>query len=101
VCDNGISSLQRLKELHANEPSAEGNMLRLSVEAGGCSGFQYTFVLDNKKNADDRLVAMLLIEAFTLFVHSTFYDKRLNLRIDFLGSNEASILTTIILTILH
>ncbi|KAK1630171.1 hypothetical protein QYE76_004486 [Lolium multiflorum] len=55
VCDNGISSLQRLKELHTNAPSAEGNMLRLSVEAGGCSGFQYTFVLDNKKNADDRV----------------------------------------------
>lgn len=49
------SCVRRLKELHANEPSAEGNMLRLSVEAGGCSGFQYTFVLDNKKNADDRV----------------------------------------------
>ncbi|XP_047049547.1 iron-sulfur assembly protein IscA-like 2, mitochondrial [Lolium rigidum] len=49
------SCVRRLKELHTNEPSAEGNMLRLSVEAGGCSGFQYTFVLDSKKNADDRV----------------------------------------------
>jgi iron-sulfur cluster assembly 2 len=46
--------LQRLKELHAKKPSAEGKMLRLSVEAGGCSGFQYSFALDDKKNADDR-----------------------------------------------
>ncbi|KAL5682568.1 hypothetical protein ACJX0J_008953, partial [Zea mays] len=44
----------RLKELHAKKPSAEGKMLRLSVEAGGCSGFQYSFALDDKKNADDR-----------------------------------------------
>jgi len=48
--------LQRLKELHAKEPSAEGKMLRLSVEAGGCSGFQYSFALDDKKNSDDRCV---------------------------------------------
>ncbi|CAM0950967.1 unnamed protein product [Alopecurus aequalis] len=47
--------VRRLKDLHTKEPSAAGNMLRLSVEAGGCSGFQYTFSLDNKKNADDRV----------------------------------------------
>lgn len=49
------SCVRRLKELHTKEPSAEGSMLRLCVEAGGCSGFQYTFSLDNKKNADDRV----------------------------------------------
>ncbi|OQU80290.1 hypothetical protein SORBI_3007G105900 [Sorghum bicolor] len=47
--------VRRLKELHAKEPSAEGKMLRLSVEAGGCSGFQYSFALDDKKNSDDRV----------------------------------------------
>jgi Fe-S cluster assembly iron-binding protein IscA len=66
----GIHLLQRLKELHIEEQSAEGNMLRLSVEAGGCSGFQYTFSLDNKKNADDRLASVLQIEAFTVLIYS-------------------------------
>ncbi|TVU06435.1 hypothetical protein EJB05_49651, partial [Eragrostis curvula] len=47
--------VRRIKELHAKEPSAEGKMLRLSVEAGGCSGFQYSFALDDKKNSDDRV----------------------------------------------
>ncbi|KAK3146950.1 hypothetical protein QOZ80_3BG0275630 [Eleusine coracana subsp. coracana] len=47
--------VRRIKELHAKEPSAEGKMLRLSVEAGGCSGFQYSFSLDDKKNSDDRV----------------------------------------------
>lgn len=30
-------------------------MLRLSIEAGGCSGFQYNFSLDDKGNDDDRI----------------------------------------------
>jgi len=47
--------VQRIKELQAKEASAEGKMLRLSVEAGGCSGFQYSFSLDDKKNSDDRV----------------------------------------------
>lgn len=43
---------QRMKELQADE--AMEKMLRLSIEAGGCSGFQYTFALDDKTNSDDR-----------------------------------------------
>lgn len=30
-------------------------MLRLSIEAGGCSGFQYNFSLDDKSGGDDRI----------------------------------------------
>ncbi|RCV30887.1 hypothetical protein SETIT_6G132200v2 [Setaria italica] len=54
-CAQKFNTLQRLKQLHGKEPSAEGKMLRLSVEAGGCSGFQYSFSLDDKKNPDDRV----------------------------------------------
>lgn len=45
--------LQRMKELQ--EPMEE-KMLRLSVENGGCSGFQYVFNLDDKTNPDDRSI---------------------------------------------
>ncbi|KAK3437287.1 iron-sulfur assembly protein IscA-like 2, mitochondrial [Eucalyptus grandis] len=47
--------IQRMKELQAAEGSLKEKMLRLSVETGGCSGFQYVFDLDEKANSDDRV----------------------------------------------
>ncbi|PSR98511.1 Iron-sulfur assembly protein IscA-like [Actinidia chinensis var. chinensis] len=47
--------VQKMKELQVDEASAKKKLLRLSIEAGGCSGFQYTFSLDDKTNADDRI----------------------------------------------
>ncbi|CAK9151995.1 unnamed protein product [Ilex paraguariensis] len=45
--------VRRMKELQADE--AKERMLRLSIDAGGCSGFQYTFSLEDKTNTDDRI----------------------------------------------
>ncbi|KAI9081571.1 hypothetical protein K1719_036457 [Acacia pycnantha] len=42
---------KRMKELVANESSADGKMLRLGVETGGCSGFQYVFYLDDRRRS--------------------------------------------------
>ncbi|XP_073003770.1 iron-sulfur assembly protein IscA-like 2, mitochondrial [Typha latifolia] len=63
--------VQRLKELHANESSTDGKMLRLSVETGGCSGFQYVFLLDDKKSADDRVFEK---DGVKLVVDNISYD---------------------------
>ncbi|KHN40917.1 Iron-sulfur assembly protein IscA-like 2, mitochondrial [Glycine soja] len=46
--------VRRMKELEGSESSTDGKMLRLSVETGGCSGFQYVFNLDNRINSDDK-----------------------------------------------
>jgi Fe-S cluster assembly iron-binding protein IscA len=43
-------------------------MLKLYVEAGGCSGFQYTFLLDGRENADDRLVGYMLFSLSFTFL---------------------------------
>ena len=48
---------QRIKELQSSEP--EKKLLRLGVETGGCSGFQYVFELDHKTNPDDRLLSLI------------------------------------------
>ncbi|KAL1121531.1 hypothetical protein V6Z11_D01G239500 [Gossypium hirsutum] len=47
--------VKRIEELQASKELSEEKMLRLSVETGGCSGFQYVFDLDDKTNQDDRV----------------------------------------------
>ena len=46
---------RRVAEILKNEP--EGTMLRVSVEGGGCSGFQYKFDMDRAKTDDDLVIA--------------------------------------------
>ncbi|PKA47321.1 Iron-sulfur assembly protein IscA-like 2, mitochondrial [Apostasia shenzhenica] len=65
------SCIQRLKDLNANEESCKGKMLRLSVETGGCSGFQYAFLMDEKKNVDDRVFEK---DGVKLVVDNISYD---------------------------
>ncbi|XP_044251520.2 iron-sulfur cluster assembly 2 homolog, mitochondrial isoform X2 [Drosophila takahashii] len=43
------SCLKRLREI-----CVDGSFLRVTVEGGGCSGFQYKFDLDKQLNEDDR-----------------------------------------------
>ena len=45
---------KRIAEILKGEPA--GTMLRVSVEGGGCSGFQYKFDLVQQKPAEDDLV---------------------------------------------
>ncbi len=46
---------KRIGEILSTEPS--GTMLRVSVEGGGCSGFQYKFDVDRAKAEDDLVIA--------------------------------------------
>ena len=60
---------QRIATILAGE--AAGTVLRLSVEGGGCSGFQYKYELVNEAPADDDMVlrrddATVLIDAVSL-----------------------------------
>jgi iron-sulfur cluster assembly accessory protein len=59
---------RRIGEVLRREPP--GTMLRLSVEGGGCSGFQYKFDTDSAQEADDIVVrrddALLLIDRISL-----------------------------------
>ena len=69
---NGITlterAARRINEIMAGE--ADGSMLRISVNGGGCSGFQYAFDVDRTRQEDDILVerdgAAVLIDQVSL-----------------------------------
>ena len=69
---NGISlterAARRINEIMAGEPS--GSMLRISVNGGGCSGFQYAFDVERNPQADDIVVerdgATVLVDQVSL-----------------------------------
>jgi len=46
---------RRIGEILKTEPA--GTMLRVSVEGGGCSGFQYKFDMEREKAEDDLVIA--------------------------------------------
>lgn len=62
------AAARRIGEILAGEPA--GSMLRISVNGGGCSGFQYGFDIDAERGADDLLVekegASVLIDEVSL-----------------------------------
>lgn len=58
------SAAQRISEIVATEQ--DNTMLRVAVEGGGCTGFQYTFDLTKDKAPDDMVIekagAVVLID---------------------------------------
>src|SRR5262245_59017058 len=59
---------RRIGEILRREPP--GTMLRVSVEGGGCSGFQYKFDVEHAQAADDVVItrdgATVLIDQISL-----------------------------------
>jgi iron-sulfur cluster assembly accessory protein len=61
-------AMRRIGEILENEPA--GAMLRVSVEGGGCSGFQYKFDVERSQAPDDIVIerdrATVLIDPISL-----------------------------------
>ena len=63
------SAARRIAELRAREGDPELK-LRVSVNGGGCSGFQYAFAFDNRQKPDDEAIEhdgiTVLVDAMSL-----------------------------------
>ncbi|KAM7254810.1 hypothetical protein ACFE04_020051 [Oxalis oulophora] len=70
--------IRRMKELQTTEQ--EEKMLRLSVETGGCSGFQYVFNLDKQTAQTDRVFER---DGVKLVVDNVSYDLVKGATIDY------------------
>lgn len=62
-----------MKELEASE--AGRKLLRLSVETGGCSGFQYAFNLDDRVGSDDRYLPPTLSNFTVIHLPSVYWAR--------------------------
>ena len=62
------AAADRIKEILVAEPGKKA--LRISVSGGGCSGFQYEFLLDDATNDDDHAIeksgSTVLIDSISL-----------------------------------
>lgn len=76
------SALDRVGTLLSDEPA--GTMLRVSVEGGGCSGFQYKYELTQEQLDDDTVLGndavKVLVDSVSLpFLDGSFIDYKVTL----------------------
>lgn len=74
--DSAVRKLKSLQEEEAN-PNL---MLRVSVYGGGCSGFQYTFSLDEEAKPADKIVEK---DGATLLIDQMSYQYLAGSEVDF------------------
>jgi iron-sulfur cluster insertion protein len=49
------AAIEKVKHFAKTMPDSEGKPLRVFIQGGGCSGFQYGFTFDEKKEGDNVL----------------------------------------------
>jgi iron-sulfur cluster insertion protein len=71
---------EKVKELSARQDNS-GSMLRVYIQGGGCSGFQYGFALEEQENQDDMVVET---EGVKLLVDPMSFQYLMGAEIDYL-----------------
>lgn len=73
------SAARRIAEILESEP--KGSALRVGVEGGGCSGFQYTYAITRDRASDD---LVLQDEGATVVIDPMSLDFLRGCQIDFI-----------------
>ena len=81
--DSAVAKLKSLQEEEGN-PAL---MLRVAVYGGGCSGFQYTFSLDEEAKPDDRTVEK---DGATLVIDQRSYQYLAGSQVDYVDGLEGA-----------
>ena len=79
VLDFSDAAARKLKSLQEEEKNSKLK-LRVSVYGGGCSGFQYTFSLDEEVRADDRKIKN---DGVTLLIDQMSYQYLAGSEVDY------------------
>lgn len=77
----------KVKELMAEEPSGEVGVLRIAVQGGGCSGFEYALGFDDGAQEGDH---QMLMHGVTVVVDPFSAPYLGGAQIDFLNGLEES-----------
>jgi len=80
------NAVKKLKALQAEEQNPN-LMLRVSVYGGGCSGFQYTFSLEEEPKPVDRIVEK---DGATLVIDQMSYQYLTGSTVDYLEGLEGA-----------
>ena len=58
------NAIKKVQEFFSVEPEAKGKSLRVGVEPGGCSGYEYAFSFDDKQEGD----SVISIDGFKVLI---------------------------------
>ena len=72
-------AVTKLKELFAADPESKGKALRVAVQPGGCSGFEYAMMFDEKRPNDQEVA----LEGISLVVDPNSLRYLENSKIDY------------------
>ena len=80
------TALSKVKELLAAE-NREGFGLRVAVQGGGCSGFQYSLTFENTENANDQVLEVSGLKVYVDAMSVMYLDGA---NIDYVDNSEGS-----------
>ncbi len=80
------SAVSKIQEFFKAEPSAQGKALRIAVQPGGCSGYEYAFGFDVKKDGDNEIPS----NGFSILIDSQSAGFLKDSKIDFVEDATGS-----------